>query len=182
MLKTFLAMFWYGEQVLPQPKYTPVVRGVKDSRKLTELKAVVYFFLAWFNHATKSTNSGFCGIKEMQKCNLAKWANNWSISIAKRKSLWTEDSSKKYCRHIYQIKAIVKTFLLNIVSAVFGGDYRLQGTSAEKTPTNIIHHYKHCSMFYFNKEKSLYQLLLMKPFYYYISLVSLDFILVRFFA
>ena len=134
MLKTFLAMFWYGEQVLPQPKYTPVVRGVKDSRKLTELKAVVYFFLAWFNHATKSTNSGFCGIKEMQKCNLAKWANNWSISIAKRKSLWTEDSSKKYCRHIYQIKAIVKTFLLNIVSAVFGGDYRLQGTSAEKTP------------------------------------------------
>ena len=51
--------------------------------------------------------------------------------LKKRKTLLTEDFSKEYCCHIYQIKALVKTYLLNIVSqlVVFRCNLQLPGTS-----------------------------------------------------
>ena len=83
---------------------------------------------------------GFCCIKfpenplNMQERNTIqpKLQIFWPISIAKRKTHLTEDSSKEYCCHIYQIKALAKTFLLNIVShsGIFCCNLQLQGTSA----------------------------------------------------
>ena len=58
-------------------------------------------------------------------------ANNLDYFHCKKIIVLTEDSSKEYCCHTYQIKALVKTFLLNIVShsAVFCCNLWLQGTS-----------------------------------------------------
>ena len=73
--------------------------------------------------------------KKYDKANIL---NNVDYFHSKKKTCLNEDSSKGNCRHIYQIKALVKIFLLNIVSnsAVFRCVLRLQGTSEGCIQTN----------------------------------------------
>ena len=64
---------------------------------------------------------GFCCIKlpfsikhARKKYNIAKMTNNLAYFHCKKIHL-IKDSSKEYCCNIYQIEALAKTFLLNIV-------------------------------------------------------------------
>ena len=83
-------------------------------------------WISWHEMAKKSSNN------ERKKYNIAKMEIILTISIAKR-IFFIQVSSKTYFGHIYQIEALAKTFLLNIVShsVIFGCVLRLQQSSVQ---------------------------------------------------
>ena len=97
------------------------------------------WWISWQFLATKSNHQA------RKKYNVAKWQIFWTIYIVKRKTCIPEDSSKEYCCHLYPIKALVKTFLLNTVSHLgfFGRKLGLQGTSVV-SPRILPHPERQC--------------------------------------
>ena len=76
----------------------------------------------------------FLGQKHKRKeYNLAKMTNVWTIPIVKSKPHFIDVSSNEYCPHIHQMEALVKTFLLHVVSnsGIFGSNLWIWGTSGQ---------------------------------------------------